>query len=797
MYFQVIFSLLFLFPLAFSESSKHSIYIEAQKWHVTDISGFGEILNSITCPHILILSHNTHYSHDRQDSDLGLSVDKTVTIARIYYPAPNTSTLENDFEYAGNFTDLMQRYKIPNGDYIATISYDFGSQVSLNEYQHSKVSCMHAVILASKVVFKYTFQDGITAWYFPIVSSFSILYWHLPSWYNMQITCMKLVPDALAGANPVITLHSLIDFLKDGYMDTAKLGVLQCVLQKYKNMVPQAIKSCEYIIFCLYLKSDPKLLSSNHEQLHKLNIYSWGQPDGQINRICAPRFWVDISKDLRFGNDVLVFDQFKLLKNIYTNHEFLTKQFFYSVQEIIVKATGSNTTILLSQQRSLHESISDQCGLRCHFLVRNTRLDRIKNTVMDANLRQAVVVDSSEYTFVTCYYDEYLDFFYLLQPFQQNLWIAIGICMFILTSLYYAMSYNNKHLKHPGFSSFLYFCQLFLEIGVTLPKYFQKYGFLVAACSFLGLLLTNSYKGIVTQGSIAPTPKSTTLTSFYDLLCNSTSKRKECTKIFYIPKDSCIPNWKLKNVTRTRRFKKTLHGIQDCLNQFRKEILGTYFEMQLNQKLKKFDILEQNFNKNYMKLLKTLKFNRHYWVPGFIPGATYFSAVEKELVQCRNKVALVADIKFVHQETNYLRKTYIRHKFFIGDSPIEKSLVVWSFSKPLGSRLVYKFVLLIQSGIYHLLEKQHQKRKWLSASRLRFTKLNVENETPTVSLRFHSNFLTVFCVAAFMLVLSAITFVGEFATNKWKHCRNGFTTYNSLLTKPFFKFNKCFKVGVA
>ncbi|OXA64831.1 hypothetical protein Fcan01_00476 [Folsomia candida] len=77
------------------------------------------------------------------------------------------------------------------------------------------------------------------------------------------------------------------------------------------------------------------------------------------------------------------------------------------------------------------------------------------------------------FQFLTCYVESYLTFRFYLDPFQPNLWVGLGICLFLITAIVW-MYVRNAEVGNVSFSPWLFVLSSLLEEAYLVPMKIVK-----------------------------------------------------------------------------------------------------------------------------------------------------------------------------------------------------------------------------------------------------------------------------------------------------------------------------------
>lgn len=210
--------------------------------------------------------------------------------------------------------------------------------------------------------------------------------------------------------------------------------------------------------------------------------------------------------DVPDGTDILQIpghsNPFNLLKNISIDIHILQSLFSNSNSSLLVVAGYGSWVHLLTR-----------------FVVDlNHELSRAGNNVW-------VQTGNTGYSFLTCYGKRVLTFDFYWNPFQPELWAALGATYISLSLLLASWLFWNR-VKN-SFCPWLYVLGALLEDGVPLPRTLKDnpglraiFGCWIITCVFL----TNCYNGLMITGLNSPLAAAT-VTKFRDLVCDWQQER--------------------------------------------------------------------------------------------------------------------------------------------------------------------------------------------------------------------------------------------------------------------------------
>ncbi|XP_035702480.1 uncharacterized protein LOC118433999 [Folsomia candida] len=125
------------------------------------------------------------------------------------------------------------------------------------------------------------------------------------------------------------------------------------------------------------------------------------------------------------------------------------------------------------------------------------------------------------FEFLTCYAESYLSFRFYVDPFQPDLWVGLGICLFLIIAIVW-MYVHFAEVGNVSFSPWLFVLSTLLEEAHHVPSKINKliiFRYIFGLWSLMSVILTNCYNGLMISNLNSPL-NSVIPETFADLLCD-------------------------------------------------------------------------------------------------------------------------------------------------------------------------------------------------------------------------------------------------------------------------------------
>ncbi|CAL8147078.1 unnamed protein product [Orchesella dallaii] len=450
----------------------------------------------------------------------------------------------------------------------------------------------------------------------------------------------------------------------------------------------------------------------------------------------------------------LDFADYGKLKNVFLPPRDNSFVFRFAIIQLLVSSSNA----------SLHLNIDDYSNPSPKIFVEKQLSKDYSAGFYRTYLRQywlTVFVSSTQYSFFTCYTEDHLTISYYFQPFQQTLWIALLTCLAILAVLTHLLLIL-KGFNKPDFNAYFFAYSSFLEHSYHIPDYlfdFLSTRITLGLWLLISVIFTNAYKGIAITGVTAP-PEKSSLNTFaelvedYDQVRNKEAEHRF--RIFSPLKFRYLDDWKENNLEKVNftgaigsaptTYETDIAFAGDLANE-----VPLIFK--LNGGLSKLygvnATTQQKLALKKSTLYSRLQQEGKYLVPKKDDdprySLSYSIALEREIVQCHNRVVYIDNEDKVDREMEFLSNYYHYKNFFKSSETILKDFTVWQFDNGHGSKLPKVFKILIESGIFRQIELFYRRQEYLGI-RLEYTRKRSTEEIfePVKKLDLKSNVQTVF-----------------------------------------------------
>ncbi|OXA46150.1 hypothetical protein Fcan01_19030 [Folsomia candida] len=388
------------------------------------------------------------------------------------------------------------------------------------------------------------------------------------------------------------------------------------------------------------------------------------------------------------------------------------------------------------------------------------------------------------FQFLTCYSESYLSFRFYVDPFQPDLWTALGICLFVITAIVWAYVRFAK-VKIVSFPPWLFVLSTLLEEAHPVPMKIDKliiFRYVFGIWSLMSVILTNCYNGLMISKLNYVIPE-----TFADLLCQDGAIHSSS----YYNLSDFLLNWRenLKfnlvlrywdGVKNYEYFHNTSFvGFQDrhdSSNCYR--LLSTPFKLP-HQDVIEFKFLTYLPNEvNSYSLSKQTGFEwvpllewphlaqllqllnpRHAHFPKGIDysrkdlNVTYMQRkTETEIIDCSRKAVFIAQLDDLQFEYDFLTLNYHGNEFHKGkeiQDPRPKGLVFYNADL---SKVPKYYVSLIETGIYARIDQELEQRAVLD----RKAAITQSKDDSSFSLGLNGGVVTIFVLYGFALAGSLL-----------------------------------------
>lgn len=676
---------------------------------VSYVTGLGEVLSKITCSHILIISQNVFYSHEVPTPDsMNTQMTHSYTVFRKYWGTfrqlTNKTTFDRDWlDDTLNRTGLSYKLKVTPAEQ-KIFGHPHGTL-------YAKKSCVQAILLFAEAFYTTTLQAlDIQLEHHTIAHSFGYMYILEGFMLTLPILYVEL-----PGSKNFDNLPA-IDWVHQHYIhgvNSHLVGILNCSAS-LMLITGHSIHRCKPLYFCKYCLPSAQTISLKSSQsavLFNHSLFAAFVAHGY-----KPKVWLHLDK---------------LDTNLNPSNLFLTpkgsvRKLSQIVQYLLIDKTAENGTTFV-ENAVAQES---QC-----LGIRNAP-EILSEVPIINNLRRSVnyaIVSREGINFITCYSNSYTSLKFYVLPFAINLWLGIGATALLLCAFGYTAIPSVKLRWGNGFSPLLYMYRCLVENGPQMPELVERFGtakVVFGSWLLFSVIAANGYKGIVTNWIVAPSPVSTNLRTFNDILPEPNLLEKEDDKdipneiqLYAEIEDSWKNIWaQMQGLDKPRNLYHVAELMQ-LVNVFK---IQTYFRNILMDKQIIEMITDDDFYEKSKKYVDTRFFDyRIYTVPSNkgVFKDSYMAAVESDLVQCGKKNIFVAQTTQIKHEFQYLTRQYVGKTFFLGEKELNTKPVAWQFTHPRGSSLPQIFIRFLENGIYGRLKSVTENWRY-SGYRLSFTRKN-------------------------------------------------------------------------
>ncbi|CAL8146991.1 unnamed protein product [Orchesella dallaii] len=468
-------------------------------------------------------------------------------------------------------------------------------------------------------------------------------------------------------------------------------------------------------------------------------------------KLCPLNLWTmkrsDYFRNMDFGD-------YGKLKNVFLPPRDNSFVFRFAIIQFLVSSSNA----------SLHFKINSEIKTLPKIFVEKQLSKDYSPGFYRKFLRQywlTVFVSSTQYSFFTCYTEDHLTISYYFQPFQQTLWIALLTCLAVLAVLTHLLLIL-KGFNKPDFNAYFFAYSSFLEHSYHIPDYlfdFLSTRITLGLWLLISVIFTNAYKGIAITGVTAP-PEKSSLNTFAELVEDYeqvTNKEAEHRfRIFSPLKFEYLDDWKKNilekvNFTGAIGFAPTTYETDIAFAADLANEVPLIFKM--NGGLSKLygvnATTQQKLALKQSTLYSKLQQGGKYLVPKKDDdprySLSYSIALEREIVQCHNRIVYIDYEDKIDREMEFLSNYYHYKNFFKSNETILKDFTVWQFDNGHGSKLPVVFKILIESGIYRQIELFYRRQEYLGI-RLEYTRKRSTEEIfePVKKLDLKSNVQTVF-----------------------------------------------------
>jgi len=150
-----------------------------------------------------------------------------------------------------------------------------------------------------------------------------------------------------------------------------------------------------------------------------------------------------------------------------------------------------------------------------------------------------------------------------------------------------------------------------------------------------------------------------------------------------------------------------------------------------------------------------------------MPRPIVEAAIEESLIQC-NKTALVDSASKLNSEMEHLTLHYPWLPFVRSKDRLYNIHVVWYFTKPEHSKLPRIFRILVESGIYHSLQRFNTRGIYFE--RAKFTR-NITREIweRVKPIKITDNIQTIYYICLCCICVACLGFFGEVSINGYMY----------------------------
>lgn len=731
----------------------------ASNFPTVHVTGFGNILNQITCSHVLIASFNVIYSHDFLNSREHLSFKKTFTIYRKTWSSLNTSSALQNIAY--------RSYSLPENE-RKLFRYSL--------YVRSFVIC--TIILSSHHKFfwdtkaKYVTYQPIYAIFADQGASLCPGIKTLPTFY------IELIRPKFKR----ITASQILSLQIASMNFNNFFAVLNC------NLISSTIPDIFEIVhastsyFCVYCIPDPALIellpisSSN-----LLDISSFRE---LVLKIGSPKHW--IFKPVNYDIDIIALPDYKNGKRLFHLLKGPMDLFPMLVADMVIYDSKKNHTLHI---KPINQHTTNMTLTMSPQLIGERYRQYLYHWEHVEKTFKFVFTSFEGINFLTCYSKQFINIKFYMKPFQGNLWIGLLVMVVVLTTFAYRMFVRKVITKRHSFNPLFYMLSGLLENAPSLPSCIEKHGFVklvTGSWLILVVVTANGYKGLITNYVVAPLSRHTELETFDDLLSDKFGGR------FYADLNTeCLEVWQASvNQSVVQPMKQ--------LDLACSKINGRYCTCTTVQSLVVRTVTEmliwpQHFEnlRNRQEIFEELYFvsngSRYNTAPNQQAfGGSYNAAMESEIVKCEKEQVLLGTSSVVQKELQYLSKVYAGKQFFIGKEPIQNHDISWQFTNPKGSIVPTVFDRFVESGIFHQLKGFYEGQQF-SGNRIHFSRGNTDwrkAEPVKLSSNFQTLFITWGCgliVACCYLLMENWYILGMLILPLYKLIRNNIVNPASLV----------------
>ncbi|OXA38616.1 Glutamate receptor U1 [Folsomia candida] len=434
--------------------------------------------------------------------------------------------------------------------------------------------------------------------------------------------------------------------------------------------------------------------------------------------------------------------------------------------------------------------------------------------------RTMVNLKFSGFQFLTCYAESYLSFRFYVDPFQPDLWIGLGICLFVITAII-SLYVRYAKVENVSFSPWLFVLSTLLEEAHPVPIKIDKltiFRYIFGIWSLMSVILTNCYNGLMISKLNSPL-NNVIPETFADLLCEDGAIHSSA----YYNSSDFLHNWREK---------------------LKINLISSYFEgvrfYEFYQNKSFVDLQNRNDSNNCYKLLSTpfilpgidvigFKFLTYVtkeldgyrpwhqpsseWVPllewphlagmlqllnprhsHFPKGIDYSRKdlnltymqrkIETEIVDCSRKAVLIAQSDLLQFEYDFLTLNYHKNEFHKGKeilNPLPKGFV---FKREGFSKVPKYYIILIETGIYARIEQELGYRAVLD----RKPAISLSKDDSSFSLGLNGGVVTIFVLYGVAVAGSVLCYCFE---GRSKICRLFGVLKCKIVNMMFDKLHGC------
>ncbi len=541
--------------------------------------------------------------------------------------------------------------------------------------------------------------------------------------------------------------------------------------------VPQIFNATFILTFCYYC-APAYQTNKFKEASRRTGKYDWVKL-GNLNKLSAkmgqPKFWSVQYYDFSDTARIKDYNDQKNVFRVPTGNKLI---FRFTIVSILLNYANASLVSNYCFQNSWNFK-------NCNESFEGAYPEVVPETRTTVHFPEYLVfyaghIRKSGYNFLTCYYYNYRSWQYYLEPFQLELWIVL-ISYLTLLAIYLHVTLVVRNQYKSNFSPYFFVYSTMLEYAYGVFSYIFELPtmqILIGMWLLLSCIFTNAYKGIAITGVTAPKSKSS-INSFFDIYPYQTLSTDQFQfqdtyefQVFTDLSPNDLDAWKTWN--SSKMFNKYTEGSKQSINYSSLNILPA--PVQLSAIMESghlfFSRHKHNFTKQHyetywekLQLLFNLGQLNMYQVPR--PdnrskyAAIYDIAIEREITNSSKKIIYVSDEIKIKSDFEYYSRHYYYKKFFKGKESILMEPVLWEFENPRGSKLVYYFKKLLESGIYSQI-KWFYNRQVYSGLRLEYTRSAVEKTHKLVRpLDLNSNLQTIFYVFLIGNAVSVFIIVNE------------------------------------